>query len=300
MKSFKSIINSSFTTWILIIFIVLALGFYLLIDDSIINFLFEGNPTKTKADLLTIYLGVIGGFGVFYGFYINNKKLEEQNKQNKIAEQNRNDKIFNDAIVALKDSSLGIALSGAKMLFQLAQNDIFYKEIVATIFCECMDKTSDYYKEGLSKALVKYLFQTDVFKNLSLEIKNAEIDHLNKEIISFEKIVYYECKITNAIYIGIPTVQLNKCKIGVISFSEVSNLSIEDSEITYLYIFNNYNILKWLFILDCKILEDSTIKIYKQIKGLYLNSVTISKTLKITCSTIESKTINRITGNLII
>lgn len=300
MNSFKSIINSSVTTWILIVFIVLIFGYYLLIDDNILNFLFEGNPTKTKADLLTIYLGVIGGFGVFYGFYINNKKLEEQNKQNKIAEQNRNDKIFNDAIVALKDSSLGIALSGAKMLFQLAQNDIFYKEIVATIFCECMDKTSGYYKEGLSKSLVKYLFQTDVFKNLSLEIKNAEIDHLNKEIISFAKIVYNECKITNAIYIEIPTVHLNKCKIGTISFNEVSYLSIKDSEITFLYIFNNYNILKWIFILDCTILEDSTIKIYKQIKDLYLNGVTISKTLKITCSTIESQIINRITGHLII
>jgi hypothetical protein len=202
--------------------------------------------------------------------------------------------------VALKDSSLGIALSGAKMLFQLAQNDIFYKEIVATIFCECMDKTSIYYKKELSKALVKYLFQTDVFKNLSLEIKNAEIDHLNKGIKLFEKIVYNECKITNAIYIEIPTVHLNKCKIGTISFHEVSYLSIEDSEITFLYIVNNHNILKWISILDSTIKEDSTIKIYKQIKELYLNGVTISKTLKITCSTIEIQKINRITGHLII
>jgi hypothetical protein len=275
--------------WILIVFIVVAFGFYLLIDDSILHFFFQGDSTKTNGDLLTVYISVIGGLGTIYGFYVKN----EQDKKN------RNSQTFSDGIVKLKDSSLGVALNGAEMLFQLAQNDISYKENIATIFCEYIDKTSSYYKKDLSKALVKYLFQTDAFKNLSIEINKAEIDCFNIYIESFEKIVFNNCKISNAVYRGIPTLEFEKCEIGSISFYEVCKLTIKDSKIDFLNI-SNCNILKWIFLLDCTILGDSSIDISKQIIDLHLNGIIINKSLTITSPAIEHKTTKRITGNLII
>ena len=173
LNKFKRFWDSTTLSWILTIVNVLLFGCYLMVEDYFQLFLFEGNPTKTKADLLTIYMGVIGGLGVFYGFYINSKKLEEQNTQNKIAEQNKNDKRFTDAVNFLKDDNPGVVLSGVKTLFQIAQQDLYYRQIVAILFGEYLSSKDKIQRDRrVDNVVLDYLFYSEVFKDIHIELDN--------------------------------------------------------------------------------------------------------------------------------
>ena len=57
LNKIKRFWDSTTLSWILTIVNILLFGCYLMVEDYFQLFLFEGNPTKTKADLLTIYMG---------------------------------------------------------------------------------------------------------------------------------------------------------------------------------------------------------------------------------------------------
>lgn len=272
MNRFKSIVNSSVTTWILIVFIVLALGCYLLTNDSILQFLFEGNPTKTKADILTIYMGVIGGLGVFYGFYINNKKLEEQNTQNRIAEQNKNDKRFTDAINFLKDDNPGVVLSGVNTLFQIAQQDIYYRQTVAILFCDFLSVNPIYLRDSrIDKVVLDYLFNSYLFKPEHLILKDVDFFKLPanpKSIVGFKQLSFYNCHSIMMLKTeNVDTINIENCTIHSFYISDTLNVDIQNSEISSMGVISSEEKFNNIFLFNNKF-NHFSINAQKGIKDL--------------------------------
>lgn len=294
MNDLKNYLSSTIITWILIVIIVLAFGCYLLTDDGILHFLFEGDSAKTKADLLTIYLGVIGGLGVLYGFYINNKKLEEQNRQNKIAEDNRNDKRFTDAIIFLKDDNPGVVLSAVKTLFQIAQQDKSYKQIVAVLFCEYLNRDSQYCKDKrVSDYVVKCLLQSNLFNDIKLELYNAEIilSLFGDKCISSNNDIYFShCSIINAEFNGIKHLNIQNCEMNCCTISEVPELFMVYTKFHFSKIDSTKSIINYITLGYCEI-DNLKIKAFKGISYIELNNNTISDTIEITSPKIQKKDI---------
>lgn len=224
----KAFWSSSILSWILTAINILLIGCYLLLDNNVFSYLFRGNPTSTKADLLSIYLGVIGGIGVFYGFYINNKKLEEQNKQNRIAEENRNDKRFTDAISFLRDNDPGVVLSGVNTLFQIAKQDMYYRQTVAILFGDFLSiKQTRIRDRRIDETVMNHLFFSDVFRTEHLELNDIDFSILplsSKPISGFESLSF------------------NNCRYPMLKTEDVTKIDIINTSIDSLFITNSLNV----------------------------------------------------------
>ena len=294
-----TIISGTTLTWSLIIINILLLGCYLMVEDNFLLFFFEGNPTKTKADLLTIYMGVIGGLGVFYGFYINTKKLEEQNVQNKIAEQNKNDKRFTDAVNFLKDDNPGVVLSGVKTLFQIAQQDVYYRQIVAILFGEHLSSKDKLKRDRrVDSVVLDYLFYSEVFKDIHIELENinfSEISYMFKPVVGFKHISFTDCENIALNFKNINSIDFKKCSIKNLLILEISNIRIQNTRQESLSLITSKSPIDKLFFFNNKI-ESIKVIAYKGINDLSICENVIEKELTLNFSIVNQKTIDKNEG----
>lgn len=104
------------------------IGYY---DYLAINFT-KGNP---NGEFFKVLLSIAGGVGIYYGLWINQKRIGEQNRQNNIVQNSNFDKRFSDAVGYLGRNNTTTILGGIHTLHQLAKEDIRYRSIVANLLC---------------------------------------------------------------------------------------------------------------------------------------------------------------------
>lgn len=124
---------------LLVLFLTSSLILILIFFNSLSSFLFTSE--NRNGELVKIVLSIIGGFGLFYGLWINSKRIKEQSRQNNISENRNNDqrsydadKRFGEAIGYLGSGNTTIVLGGIYALHQLATEDNRYISIVAGLF----------------------------------------------------------------------------------------------------------------------------------------------------------------------
>ena len=295
----KEIFASTKLIWILVISNILLFGCYLMVEDWFQLFFFKENPTKTKGDLLTIYMGVIGGLGVFYGFYINSKKLEEQNVQNKIAEQNKNDKRFTDAVNFLKDDNPGVVLSGVKTLFQIAQQDLYYRQIVAILFGEHLSfKDKKQRDRRVDDVVLDYLFYSEVFKDIHIELDNinfSELSYMFKPIVGFKHISFTDCKNIAINKKNINSIEFENCSIKNLVILETSNIRIKDSRQESYSLITSKSPIDKLYFFNNNI-ESIKVIAYNGINDLLIYENVIEKELTLNYSIVNQKSIEKNEG----
>jgi uncharacterized protein YjbI with pentapeptide repeats len=99
---------------------------------DIADFFFDKNP---NGEFLKVLLSVAGGAGVFYGLWINQQRIREQNRQNNIVQNSNFDKRFSDSLGYLGSDNPTTVLGGIHTLYQLAKEDKRYRPIVANLLC---------------------------------------------------------------------------------------------------------------------------------------------------------------------
>jgi uncharacterized protein YjbI with pentapeptide repeats len=117
--------------------IIVSVGVIILIlvccdYEDIANFFFDKNP---NGEFLKVLLSVAGGVGIYYGLWINQKRIGEQNRQNNIVESSNSDKRYSDAVGYLGSDNSTSILGGVYTLYQLAKEDKRYRPIVANLLC---------------------------------------------------------------------------------------------------------------------------------------------------------------------
>lgn len=182
---------------------LLAVVFLLfLYYDSIAKNFSKDNP---NGEFFKVLLTVSGGFAIFYGLYLNSRRIKAQTVQNKIAGDSNSDKRFSDAIGLLNNENEGIVLGGIYVLYQLAKEDHNnrYVSIVSNLLCSYLKQNSEslyskFEKENkdsdkvpneapiIVRTIIDVLFNYDesVFDNERLNLDNL----LLKNII-FEKAI---------------------------------------------------------------------------------------------------------------
>ena len=127
---------------ILVCIVILIVVFY---NDLAINF----TKDNYNGEFFKVILTSFGGLGVIYGLYLNSKRIQEQTRQNNISEKVNIDRRFGEAVGYLNSENTGIVLGGIHVLYQIANEDIRYKDIVSNIFCNYIEnKSKELYKSN--------------------------------------------------------------------------------------------------------------------------------------------------------
>lgn len=252
----KRAINS-YRTMIALSVIVVVLGLiYIIVADEPSESLFGAGNLEGKGKLVSLYLTAIGGCAVFYGLWLNSRRIGEQTRQNNIADKTNNDKRFGEAIGYLNSENTGVAIGGAYALHQLAFEDTRYREIVSDIFVQYLTRVTktDFSEETykVNKIILRIIFQSGSFYDY-FDIENTYIVGVTLEetrAIAFRNTVIEQCVINSRNMIIIENSQidstsihlfnsglaLNDCfvensTIELYGTNYTSNFTIEDSDI---------------------------------------------------------------------
>lgn len=254
--------------------------------DDIAIYLY-GQASDSKGKFLSILVTIIGGLAVFYGLYLNSKRIKEQTRQNDLSDKSNNDKRFGEAIGYLNSDNVGIAIGGVYTLNQLALEDERYRAIVCDIFCEYLSRMTKMNYERTSYQV------NETIINLLFNSSNSIVDFIEEGIIvkdayfvnvtientkgaKFIRVVFEECHITidgltiienstilsSYIYLnGHIAISSSHSEDSVIESlrDNDSRITIEDSELNNIKILAEYEIKK---ILMCN----------NQINGVFLAS----------------------------
>lgn len=190
--------------------------------QSIAAFLFTSvNP---NGELAKVLLSVFGGIGLFYGLWLNSKRIKEQTRQNCISENSNSDKRFSEAIGYLGSENTSIVLGGIYALYQLAKEDVRYRTIVAGLFTSYLeDKSKSIYNKFNElgdennikemrelvipitfKTIFEILFNEDnIFKNIKVNFSNTLFINIYTESsinnCNFEGCILLDCTFTGDI-----------------------------------------------------------------------------------------------------
>lgn len=218
---------------LLIVIIILLLLLLVIKFQSIAGFFFKGQDPN--GELLKVLLTIFGGFGLFYGLFINSRRIQEQTRQNNISEYSNSDKRFTDAIGYLGSNNNTISLGGIFSLYQLAKEDVRYKAVVAGIFTSFIqDKSIDLYNELenhpfpdtqftktyntpiLIRTIISLLFNSDnIFKGLKLDLSRTLLKNLNF-LTDVENCDFSHCEIVNCYFLK----NVKNCSFGVCKVSD--------------------------------------------------------------------------------
>lgn len=206
----------------LLVFILLVIYYF----QPIAKFFFTSN--NRNGELFKVILSVFGGIGLFYGLYLNSKRIQEQTRQNNISQSSNSDSRFGEAIGYLGDDNTSIILGGIYSLYQLAKEDSRYRPIVANLFASYLqdkskilyDKYENENKKNtqlvpiIVKTIIDLLFGSEnLFKGVKLEFSNCYFKNI--DIISEVR----NCSFSSCVFISstlkgnISDCSFNRCEL---------------------------------------------------------------------------------------
>lgn len=266
-------------TFLLVSILLLILNFQL-----IANFFFTSNDRN--GELIKVLLSVFGGIGLFYGLFINSRRIQEQTRQNNISESSNADSRFGVAIGYLGNENTSIVLGGLYALHQLAKEDKRYRSIVAEIYTKFLEEKSvKLYEESevcdeitkqrkvpvIVESIVDLLFDIDsTFIGLNLQFSSVKFENLtingDLEFCTFDNCEFVSCKINS----NIKSCKFNNCTFyNSFGMSNSSDKVIEDC-----------------FFFSCRILDSLIVykKINRTLIGFFqMESVRISAREIVNC-----------------
>lgn len=144
----KKIYKVLIITALSVVSIVVVIIFWKIICSSFTSIGLNFSKDNPNGEFFKVILSILGGLGIVWGLWINSRRIQEQSKENQIAECSNNDKRFSDAIGYLGDDRTSIVLGGIYSLFQLAKEDGRYRSIVANLLCSYLrEKSKNLYAE---------------------------------------------------------------------------------------------------------------------------------------------------------
>jgi len=146
--------------WRIIVSVVVIILILVCCDyEDIANFFFDKNP---NGEFFKVLLSIAGGAGVFYGLWINQQRIREQNRQNNIVQNSNFDKRFSDAVGYLGSDNSTTVLGGIHTLHQLAKEDNRYRSIVADLLCSYLrEKDEILYKKDKKRQRDRTVIQNE-------------------------------------------------------------------------------------------------------------------------------------------
>lgn len=195
-----------------------------------------GQTSDSKGKFLSILVTVIGGFAVFYGLYLNSKRIKEQTRQNDLSDKSNNDKRFGEAIGYLNSGDIGVAIGGVYALYQLAKEDDRYVSIVGNLFSKCLFILST--KSGFDEVcniIVNLVFK-DTFKEIYLSYQNVTFQ--NVRIENTRNNSFNSCLFANVHFYNIEHFEFHNCTISNSEFSFISHIKFINNRINNCSIFN--------------------------------------------------------------
>lgn len=230
-----------------VIFLTISLILILVFFNALSAFLFTSE--NRNGELAKVLLSIFGGIGLFYGLFINSRRIKEQTRQNCISENSNSDKRFSYAIGYLGSDKTSIVLGGVYALYQLAKEDKRYISIVASLFTSYLRENS--------------------FKLLKSENNDRDIDNIEFIEIEFQQpviietlfnllfnndgnIFYYEkLDLSNTVLCGlkikndIQEVSFNKANINSCSFDcNIDNCTFHSARINYCSFGKDFGMIK--------------------------------------------------------
>lgn len=199
----------------ILVCIVLITIFY---NDLAINF----TKDNYKGEFFKVILTSFGGLGVIYGLYLNSKRIQEQTRQNNISEKVNIDKRFGEAVGYLNSENTGIIIGGIHALYQIAKEDIRYKEVVSNIFCNYIENKSEELQKSNKYDIIKLMLNkllNGYFTKFSINnsyLKDIKIKN-NINDISFNM-----CEIVSMTFFSAVDCSFNDCHIEYTVFKDIS------------------------------------------------------------------------------
>lgn len=176
-----------------VIFLTISLILIFVFFTTLSKFLFPSE--NHNGELAKVLLSVFGGIGLFYGLFINSRRIKEQTRQNNIAEATYNDTRFNDAIKYLGSDDMTLNFAGFSYLKSIALVDISLRKTILEIL-------SLYLKENSEKLYIKLNSNEIIKSNKDFDI--IQVPLIVKSILRFieDKIFYDYYKDLTNIYIA--------------------------------------------------------------------------------------------------
>lgn len=217
----------------LIIIGVIILFVYVANDFDFLARYFYGGTNSVNGELLKTTLSAIGGIAVFYGLYLNSRRIEQQTEQNNINREGNSDKRFSDATGFLDSEKTSQIIGGIQILYQLAINEQRYRGIVSRTL-------SSYLKENSKELCEKYreenkdlclrsapflittiieILQDTIFDDYEIDLSETELLGVvfKKEArnYNFRNSILEDCIFaSNVINCNFEESHISQCKIG--------------------------------------------------------------------------------------
>jgi uncharacterized protein YjbI with pentapeptide repeats len=233
----------SYLILILILIGVIILFIYVANDfDFLAKYFYEGK-NAVNGELLKTALTVLGGVGVFYGLYLNSRRIKQQTEQNSITRESNNDNRFSDAVGSLDSKNYSSVLGGIYSLHQLANEDKRYKPIVADLISSYLrnksnnlkayDKNINGYNPSRNPNIIAQsiidILGTEVYNEIEINLAGALLEDLTFKKKVLSKYIFSEAIINNCFF----NCSLSDCKF--------ENCNIKDTEFKFSFYDTTFN-----------------------------------------------------------
>lgn len=243
--------------FILAVIAITVVVVYLFYHKEISFYLFPNNNDRI-GELTKLLLSILGGFGVFYGLIISNrraliteKSVIKQGEQIELGRKSQIDERFKNAIEHLGNEKEPIILGGVLELVQIAKEDREkYSEVVFNILCSYIrsetsiyTKTANDFYPTVIWTILNYLFKIESknpFKGLKGDLSSSNLYGQNLDLCDFTDTNFsfaYLGSISNSIF---DDCELGKAEIKTSFFTNNSLSGAKLHETSFSMIeFNN-------------------------------------------------------------
>lgn len=206
---------------IIISLIIIISIFFFFKGAHIIMF---GNNDNAIGQYVMAVATIVGGTLVALGLWVNNRRVEEQIRQNNIAEKSQINTRFKDAATLLGNDNVSTTLSGVYALHQIAV-DVYnradtekgYVQIVQDILCVFIRENTDTIKTEKGKkwrinkqptilieTILKVLFKNDklIYSNLISDLSHCVFENIFLEDAHFIGVDFSNTKFIKSTFKG--------------------------------------------------------------------------------------------------
>lgn len=219
-KKFSSIYHK-YVFVIIISLIILVSVFFFFKGAHIIMF---GDTDGAVGQYVMSVATIVGGSLVALGLWINNRRVEEQIRQNNIAEKSQINTRFKDAATLLGNDNVSTTLSGVYALHQIAMDtynradtEKGYVQIVQDVLCVFIRENTDTIKNEKGKkwrinkkptilieTILKVLFKNDkqIYSNLISDLSHCVFENIFLEDAHFIGVDFSKTKFIKSTFKG--------------------------------------------------------------------------------------------------
>lgn len=244
-----------------LVFTAFLLGFLYLLSLATYGFSYIPKFEENELNTLKIFVQIIGGAFIFYGLYLNQRRLKVNENQLRVNEEGNVTERFKNAIEQLgnKESST-VRLGAIYSLNRIANDSVKDQKSIQKIICTHLIDIAKGKQSNEIQSILDLFRENKIYEGELINLSGAKINNAIFEDINFSKSVSKRIEISNSRFTNvnfenskIPLAKLHKCDFlpyNVINVKDLNsslnnNLAQADINLSSINECNFYNV--WFF-----------------------------------------------------